>query len=464
MPFHPVPFPRKFVLLAALLCALATLASAQPAKQVGTTGGGTIWTLKPKFSYNQSSIAIMPFNALNATVESATFPRIIRRDLELSGLFKNVDEGTMQRAVMVLQRDDRAGSVAFTEWTTLGVEYMLRGNLTQDAAGNFRIIVQLYDINAKSMVLNRTFTDRKDRLRDLAHQISDAVIYQVKGIQGVCRTKLLFVSERMPGVREVAITDYDGFNAKNLTSFGKLATMPVWGANGTEIYFQSYHTNRANIYGMQLQSDGSMNFTAGKVWQIAGYGATNATPSWSQAAGRIVMMLSKDGNTELYTTKRDGSDLQRLTETKFTEGSPAWSPDGSQIIYTSNEGGRAQLYIMNAHGGGKRKLAVNGPWNDAASWSPDGRRILFASRNAGANDIFLCDANGGNVRRLTMGQGNNESPCWAPNSTHITFSSDRSGSWQIYMMLDDGSAQNQLTATGRNILPDWGPLVGAGEK
>ncbi|HMZ50826.1 MAG TPA: hypothetical protein PK988_01060 [Candidatus Sumerlaeota bacterium] len=453
---------RKSLLPAVAIAALAASAPAQPAKAPAAPGGSNIWVLKPKFSYNQSAIAVMPFNALNATVESATFPRIIRRDLELSGLFKNVDDGTMQKSVMVLQRDDRAGNIAFSEWTSLGVEYMLRGNLKEEG-GNFRIIVQLYDIGAKSMVLNRTFTDRKERQRDLAHQISDAIIYQVKGIQGVCRTKLLFVTERMPGVREIGITDYDGFNAKALTSFGKLATMPVWGANGTEIYFQSYHTNRANIYGMQLQADSALNFSPGKVWQIAGYGATNATPAWSQAAGRIVMMLSKDGNTELYTTKRDGSDLQRLTQTKFTEGSPAWSPDGSQIVYTSNEGGNPQLYIMNANGGGKRKLSVNGPWNDAASWSPDGKRILFASRNKGANDIFLCDASGANVRRLTMGQGNNESPCWAPNSTHITFSSDRSGSWQIYMMLDDGSAQSQLTATGRNILPDWGPYVGNGQ-
>ncbi|HNM46155.1 MAG TPA: hypothetical protein PKH51_03985, partial [Candidatus Sumerlaeota bacterium] len=235
---------RKSLLPAVAIAALAASAPAQPAKAPAAPGGSNIWVLKPKFSYNQSAIAVMPFNALNATVESATFPRIIRRDLELSGLFKNVDDGTMQKSVMVLQRDDRAGNIAFSEWTSLGVEYMLRGNLKEEG-GNFRIIVQLYDIGAKSMVLNRTFTDRKERQRDLAHQISDAIIYQVKGIQGVCRTKLLFVTERMPGVREIGITDYDGFNAKALTSFGKLATMPVWGANGTEIYFQSYHTNRA---------------------------------------------------------------------------------------------------------------------------------------------------------------------------------------------------------------------------
>ncbi|MBI5154361.1 PD40 domain-containing protein, partial [Candidatus Poribacteria bacterium] len=61
-------------------------------------------------------------------------------------------------------------------------------------------------------------------------------------------------------------------------------------------------------------------------------------------------------------------------------------------------------------------------------------------------------------RRMTMGQGHNESPCWAPNSRHLTFASNRSGGWHIYIMLDDGSNQRPLTASGRNTQPDWGPF------
>jgi TolB protein len=470
----PESIPMRLSLLRSLfrpvtLCASLSLVWLSPtalnaqqppkpaAAPAAAAGGGNIWTLNPTFRYDQSSIAVMPFNAKNATVESATFPRIIRRDLELSGFFKNLDEAKMQQAGFVLRKDDKTGTIAFDEWTTLGAEYVLRGNLADDGT-TFRIIVQVFDINSKRQILNRTFTDRKERMRDLAHQISDAVIFQIKGIQGVCRTKMLYVSESVPGTKEIAIVDADGFNARALTRYGKLATSPVWGANGTEMYYGSYHGNRANVYGMQLQVDSALNFGGGKDWTIAAFGGTSSNPAWSQPTGRVAMMLSKDGNTEIYSCRRDGSDLQRLTETKFTEGSPTWSPDGSKIAFTSNEGGRAQLYIMGADGSGKRKVPVAGSWNDAVSWSPDGKWLLFVSRQGGVNDIFICDPNGGNAKRLTKGQGNNESPSWAPNSVHISFASNRTGTWQVYTMLDDGSNQNQITATGRNSMPDWGPI------
>lgn len=60
---------RKSLLPAVAIAALAASAPAQPAKAPAAPGGSNIWVLKPKFSYNQSAIAVMPFNALNATVE-----------------------------------------------------------------------------------------------------------------------------------------------------------------------------------------------------------------------------------------------------------------------------------------------------------------------------------------------------------------------------------------------------------
>lgn len=452
--------PRRNPSMSRLLPLLLTLCliwSGLPATAPAQNIKDDLGTVKPTYSYQKYSIVVLPFNASNAAVESAAFPRIIRRDLELSGFFKMVEN--MQQANFINRRDDVARTISYDDWMALGAEYTLRGNVAEEG-GNYRIIVQMYDIKGKRQIINRTFTDRKERMRDLAHQISDAVIFQIKGIQGVCRTKLLFVTEQLPGVKEIAMVDADGFNAHMLTSLGKLATTPTWGSKGTEMYFSSYHGNRANVYGMQFNVDPALNYTAGSMWTIAAYGGTNSVPAWNDATGRIALMVSKDGNAELYTSRRDGSDLKRLTQTTFTEGSPTWSPDGTKVAFTSNDSGGVHIFVMNADGSGRRRLTNRGRWNDAVSWSPDGKRLLFVSRNGGVNDIFICDVSGSDTsyRRLTQNQGNNESPCWAPNSTHIAFSSNRTGQWQLYMMLDDGSNQCQLTTTGRNTLPDWGPI------
>ncbi len=416
------------------------------------------WNVRPTYSYEKSVIAVVRFNANNTGLEMETLPRIIRNDLTLSGFFENVkDQMLANRQNMV---DHNRKNIAFEAWAGMGVKHYLMGNVSEDAT-SYKVQVLVYDIDSKRLILSRDFVDRKERIRDLAHQISDAVILQIKGIEGVCRTRLLFVTEQVPGVKEIATMDWDGFGARPITNLGKLATTPVWGANGTEIYFTSYHGNRANVYGMQLTPDAALKLNPGQMWTIAAYGGTNHSPEWNSAARRLALVLSKDGNSEIYTASRDGKSATRVTTTKATEGSPCWSPDGSKIAFTSNEAGGVHVFVMNADGSGKRRLTTLGSWNDEVSWSPDGRRIAFVSRRAGANDIYICDAEGdkANLRRLTMNQGNNEAPAWAPNGTHLAFSSNRSGQWQIWMMLDDGSNQLPLTSAGRNTSAAWGPFL-----
>lgn len=438
--------------LAALLLATSLTIPATLAAQSQDLG-----TVKPRAQYTTSSIAVLPFNVTNSAVEIETLPRIIRNDLELSGFFsmpKNQTEANRQ-----LLREDAQRTVQFEAWQQLGIDFTLRGYL-QEEDGNFKLHVRLHSIKDQRLLIDRVFTGRKAALRDLAHQVSDQAVKFVTGIDGVARTKILFAAQKVPSVTEIGIMDWDGFNARPLTELGKLATFPDWGANGTEFYFTSWHGNRPNIYGMQLLPDAALNFSPGQRWDIAKYGGTNSLPAWSSAAGRIAMVLSKDGNSEIYTTKRDGSDLQRVTTTAFDEGSPTWSPDGTKIAFTSNDAGGAHIFMMNADGSNRKRVTRRGAWNDAVKWSPKGDRFVFVSRIGGVNDIFVCRVDGGDstYERLTMNQGQNESPSWAPNSTHITFSSTRSGLPQIYIMLDDGSNQRQLTTTGRNTVPDWGPL------
>lgn len=444
-------FSRSIV--AALALALTQLASP-------TCAQNDLGQVKPQYRYEKSVIAVAPFPTGGTGINVDEIPRIVRNDLELSGFFSNVAD--QRQANSLNQRDVKERVIHFGDWAALGAEQYLMGNVTVEG-DVIKCQILMYDIADQKLVINQVASDNVRNVRGLAHQISDVVVkYTQSGLEGVSNTKMLFVTEQVPGVREIAICDADGFNARKLTSFGKIATTPTWGANGTELYFTSYHGNRAKIYGMLLKLDANFQIQPGDNWVIAPYGGTNHTPSWGPAAGRLAMVLSKDGNSEIYSAKRDGTDLRRLTQTKFTEGSPAWSPDGSKVAFTSNEAGGVHLFMMNADGSGKRRVTTRGSWNDSLSWSPDGRHLAFVNRAGGVNDIYVCDASGSedSYRRLTMGQGSNDNPTWAADSVHLAFSSNRSGSWQIFVMLDDGSNQKQITTSGKNMLPDWGPLRG----
>lgn len=431
--------------LLTLLLLIAVPLSAQ------NTADESLGVIKPTPMYERSVIAVPQFGKDDsAPVEFGTLARIVRRDLELTGLFELVQD---QRAVNNLNLVDvRNQTVQFDKWNEMGAEFYLMANISQPEPGVLRSYTLLYEIPSRKRIISRNIDGSPQDVRALAHKITDEVVRYTKFMDGFAQSRVLFINEQIPGVKEVCMMDSDGFNLRPLTSFGNICTTPSWGANGTEVYYTSYHGNRANIYGQQLGSNSR--------WTIAAYGGTNHSPDWNQANKRLVMVLSKDGGSELYSCKRDGTDLQRLTRTKANEGSPCWSPDGSKIAFASDEGNGVQLYVMNADGTARRRLTPKGTWNDAPAWSPDGSRIAFVSRINQVNDIYVIDADGSpdSLRRLTMDQGDNESPAWAPNSRHLAFSSDRSGRWQVYLMLDDGSNQTALTTTGRNTQPAWSPI------
>ncbi|MCC5876674.1 MAG: PD40 domain-containing protein [Candidatus Sumerlaeia bacterium] len=452
-----MPFTASRSLL--LLLALFLFSSTGFAQQNNNRPAQSIGEITPVFQYNKTTIAVTPFLVQGASVEIETLPRIIRANLELSGLFRMPED---QRAANRQNIADNANSsIAWDRWSEMGVEHYMMGRVVEPTPGNLEVTILLYDVKSRQRVMSRKFTAPRTRTRHLAHQVSDETMLQIHGIGPIFQSKILYASELVPGTREIAVMDADGYDNRQITKFGKLAISPSWGANGTEFYFTSYHGNRANIYGMQLIPDFStMRYTTGQFWPIAAYGGTNHSPKWNPNARRIAMILSKDGNSEVYTTDRTGQNLTRLTRTRATEGSPEWSPDGRRIAFTSNEEGGVHIYVMNADGSNKRRLTRHGSWSDAVSWSPDGTRLAFVLREGGRNDIYICDVNASreSYRRLTMNQGDNESPTWAPNGRHLAFSSNRSGQWHIYMMLDDGSNQRQLTRTGRNMTPAWGPI------
>lgn len=429
--------------------------TAAPAAQGTSAPPANLGVVRPIPIYQKSVIAVPFFDVTQGMpFEWESLPRVVRRDLELSGYFTIADTQTSNR----LNRSDvELKTVQWDRWSQLGVEHYLMGSCKPgSAAGSLVVDTLLYDIASKQRVFGKQFVGTVAEYRALAHQISDEVVRYLKGADGIAQTRIAYITDRTGNrIKEVALMDYDGFgqNAPPLTRHGKLCVRPCWGANGTELYFTSYRDFNPDLYGMTLADR--------REWHIARHPGLNTLPAWSETLKRIVITLSKDGNSELYTMDRSGGNLTRLTRSKFIETSPCWSPDGSQIAFVSDrEGGRPQIYVMNADGTNVRRITRQGSWNDAPAWSPKGDRIAFISRIEGRFDVFTCSLTGDNDswRRLTIGTGDNETPTWAPDGRHIAFASNRTGSWQIYIMLDDGSNQQQITTVGNNQQPAWGPI------
>jgi Tol biopolymer transport system component len=71
---------------------------------------------------------------------------------------------------------------------------------------------------------------------------------------------------------------------------------------------------------------------------------------------KIVFDSDRDGNPEIYAMDPDGSNPQRLTDSKGSDETPAWSPDRKKIAFASDREGHLDIYVMDPDGSNPQRL------------------------------------------------------------------------------------------------------------
>ena len=118
---------------------------------------------------------------------------------------------------------------------------------------------------------------------------------------------------------------------------------------------------------------------------------------------------------------------------------------GGVIAFTSNRDGDSEIYVMKPNGTGVRRLTHSRKFDSPSAWSPDGRRLLFYSQRTPSGDVWVMNADGSGQRNLTRSPAHDGSGTWSPDAKQIAFDSDRTGAGDIYVMRADGSGARRLT-------------------
>jgi tricorn protease len=82
---------------------------------------------------------------------------------------------------------------------------------------------------------------------------------------------------------------------------------------------------------------------------------------------------------DLWTARRDGSEVRRLTTHPGLETDPHFSPDGKRITFTGNYDGNPDVYVVPTEGGVPKRLTWHPGPDIALGFTPDGKSVLFAS-------------------------------------------------------------------------------------
>jgi len=128
-------------------------------------------------------------------------------------------------------------------------------------------------------------------------------------------------------------------------------------------------------------------------------------------AGKMSLVISQGGQSDIYVGNPDGSALSKVTQGGLNTH-PAFGP-GGELAYVSNAGGNPQIYVS-----GKRVSWV-GTYNMAPTWcnDPEGTKLVYMGRAGATWDIFSVDPGGSqaSMKRLTQDQGSNTYPACSPD-------------------------------------------------
>lgn len=345
------------------------------------------------------SLAVNPIGGASG----ASVGKVLQNDLDLAGWFQLVP-------------------AAQASYTVAGVAGggSLQGTVT-DSRG--------------TTVLSKSYTGDD---RSVAHQFADDIVETVTGHPGIATTKIAFVATAS-GAKEIYIADYDGSNARRLTSDGTISVAPSLGPGARALAYTGYQSGYPDVYVIDVAS--------GARQRAVNAPGTNSGAAISPDGGSMALTMSKDGNPEIYITGLRGGMARRLTRTRGVESSPTWSPNGRELIYSSDEGGSPQLYRIGAGGGGGSKIGTGFGYCTDPSWSADGQKVAFTVRQGGFS-VAMIDLAGGAARTLASGQN----PVWGRDSRHVIFSN---GSSLILLDVPTGRTTTIVSGLGKTSEPTW---------
>ncbi len=185
----------------------------------------------------------------------------------------------------------------------------------------------------------------------------------------------------------------------------------------------------------------------------------NGAPAFSPDGKKLAMVLSKDGNPEIYILSLDETPrrLRRVTRHYGIDTEPSWSADGKSVIFTSNRGGQPQIYSMRLDDLEVERLTFEGDYNARAVLANNGQGLIMVHRRKGIFHISYLDLERGFLRVLTE-TALDESPSIAPNDSSLIYATQVGGRGILAGVSIDGGVRFNLPATEGDVRePAWSP-------
>ncbi len=432
---RPLPYFAMHWLAALLALLMPLAASAQQGLEIDIVGG------------NASAIPIAVIPMQGPATLQADVAKVVAADLNRSGSFRSLPDQD------IVERPSSGGEINYPTWAALNQDYILVGRVLDAGNGGYRVEYELFDVAKKERLLGYALTARGTALRDVAHQIADAVYEKITGIRGAFFTRIAYVTATGTGKASryaLMVADSDGYNPQTVVRSSEPLLSPAWSPDGGKLAYVSYEGGNSSVY-VQTIASGAREL-------LAKFRGINGAPSFSPDGRKLALTLSKSGNPEIYVMDLGSRALTQVTNHFAIDTSAVWSGDGSSLYFTSDRGGKPQIYQVAATGGGATRVTFQGSYNADPTVSADGKK-LAVTQGGGNYRIAMMDRGaGGGWSNLSPGSLD-ESPSFAPNGMMILYAAREGHRDVLYAVSSDARVRQRLVLADGDVRePAWGPF------
>jgi TolB protein len=282
--------------------------------------------------------------------------------------------------------------------------------------------------------------------RNALYRAADVAVRAMTNRPGFFASRLAFIGERT-GHHEVYTSDLFLGEVRQITSDRNLALTPRWSPDGGRIIYTSYfRSGSPDIFVMDLGTLQRNTFVSFK--------GTNSGARFSPDGRNVAMVLSGEGNPEIYVGNAQGRQITRKTRTTAIESSPVFSPDGSRILFTSDAAGGPQLYIMPAAGGTATRVPTRiSGYVAEPDWSRANPNLVAFTARIGRNfQIGVHDLGTGASRQVSQQPFDAVEPSWLADGRHIVFSSRSAGLSGLWILDTETRRATQLSSASAGKL------------
>jgi TolB protein len=399
------------------------------------------------------TVAPMPYQGSGSAPETDV-AAVVSADLNRSGKFNVMPAERVRQIAAPNPPPTSGGDVAYPLWRAAGQDYLVVGRVLDAGGGSYRVEYELFDVARQTRLIGLAMTAPGSAMRDVSHQIADAIYEKILGVRGAFWTRIAYVTASGVGRDTryaLVVADADGWNPQTVVRSAEPLLSPSWSPDGNRVAYVSFERGNSEIY---IQDIGSGSREA-----VASFRGINGAPAFSPDGRRLALTLSKGGNPDIYVMDLGSRALRQVTDHYGIDTEPVWSTDGASLYFTSDRGGRPQIYRVSASGGGAERVTFQGSYNATADVSYDGKQVAVAQGNGNTYRVALLDRSTGSPRWSTLSPGSlDESPSFAPNAGMLLYAAREGARGVLYAVSADGRVRQRLVLADGDVRePAWGP-------